>query len=92
MADTWPITERVYYRCDRCGTMAASYQILPSDDNPPREDCGCYMGPRWVRGIWRVVERDGSSSTPPDTAQSDPPRICGCGECDFARVWPEGSP
>lgn len=43
---------RVIYRCDRCGTFSGPHQLLPSDDEPPRVDCGCYMGPRWVRGIW----------------------------------------
>lgn len=42
----------VYYRCRKCGTVEGPHQILPADDEPPRSDCGCYTGPRWVRGVW----------------------------------------
>lgn len=46
------IRPTVIYRCRKCGTLAYGHQILPSDDLPPRDDCPCYMGPRWVRGVW----------------------------------------
>jgi hypothetical protein len=44
-----------FYRCDRCGRMAYPPMDEPYpislDDEYPREDCGCYMGPRWVRYV-----------------------------------------
>lgn len=53
----------VYYRCDRCGRMAAPDEIEPGDDSgPPDVDCGCYMGPRWVRGTWRASRLSPSNS------------------------------
>lgn len=56
----------VYYRCDRCGKVEAPRQIEPGDDGLPETDCGCYMGPRWVRGTWQATRlasvREGTDS------------------------------
>lgn len=45
---------KIYYRCSRCGAVEAPHQIEPGDDFLPTadNDCECYMGPKWVRGIW----------------------------------------
>lgn len=49
------------FRCDRCGFLSYGQpEIEPGDGNaelPPGldVDCGCYMGPRWVKGVWQQV-------------------------------------
>lgn len=60
-------TERTVYRCKRCGKLAAPHQILPNDDGPPQEDCGCYMGPKWERGVWISVEVVGAPAEQGET-------------------------
>lgn len=48
-------TERVaakeieIFRCDRCGKLAYEKMI---------DGCECYMGPRWVRGLWLPTPLD----------------------------------
>lgn len=46
------IRPKVCYRCTGCGKLAWPHQILPADDGPPQEDCSCWKGPRWERGVW----------------------------------------
>jgi hypothetical protein len=46
----------VYYRCAKCGHMAAPTQIEPADDIEPLEECDCYKGPTRQRGVWRPAE------------------------------------
>lgn len=66
MADSMHMSETkamrktfVVFRCDRCGALSygSPEQIDGTEERRPPEGnvCGCYMGPRWVRGEWTPV-------------------------------------